>query len=183
MFRLPLAGGAELRMLEARHVEELYELTLKHKGHLRAWLPWAHAEYTVEDTRAYVQSAMKEFVATGAIPAGIWYGDGLVGVIGMHTIDWADRSTSLGYWMSEDFQGRGFMRAAFRAVLEYAFDELELHRVEVRCATGNTRSRSFPEKANFTHEGTLRQAQWLCDRFVDMEVYSLLATEWRSGKR
>jgi ribosomal-protein-serine acetyltransferase len=180
MFRLPIAGGAELRILEARHVEELYELVREHRDHLRAWLPWAHAEYTVEDTRAYVRRALAEFVATGAVPAGIWLGDRLVGTIGMHTIDWADRSTSLGYWMSEDFQGRGIMRAAFHAMLEYAFDELELHRVEVRCSTGNTRSRSFPEKSGFTHEGTLRQAQWLCDRFVDLEVYSLLAHEWRA---
>jgi ribosomal-protein-serine acetyltransferase len=179
MFRLPIAGGADLRILEMRHVEELYELTLRHRDHLRAWLPWAHAEYTIEDTRAFVQKAMNEFVATGAIPAGIWLGDELVGTIGMHTIDWVDRSTSLGYWMSEDFQGKGLMRAAFQAMLAYAFDELELHRVEIRCATGNVRSRSLPEKAGFKHEGTLRQAQWLCDRYVDIAVYSLLASEWR----
>jgi ribosomal-protein-serine acetyltransferase len=179
MFRVPLAGGAELRILESRYVEELYELTLKHRDHLRAWLPWAHADYTVEDTRSFVQNALKEFVATGAVPAGIWAEGRLVGVISMLTIDWVDRSTSIGYWMSQDYQGRGFMRAAFQAILDYAFDDLELHRIEVRCATGNTRSRSFPEKAGFAHEGTLRQAQWLCDRFVDIEVYSLLAGERR----
>ena len=82
MFRLPIAGGAELRILEPRHVEELYELTLKHRDHLRAWLPWAHADYTIEDTRAFVQGALNEFVATGAIPAGIWYEEKLVGMIG-----------------------------------------------------------------------------------------------------
>lgn len=182
MFRLPIAGGAELRVLESRYVEELYELTLQHRDHLRAWLPWAHANYTAEDTRSYVQKALNEYVSTGAVTAGIWYDDKLVGVIGMHSIDWADRSTSLGYWTSEDYQGRGFMRAAFRAMLEYAFDDLDLNRVEVRCATGNQRSRSFPEKSHFAHEGTLRQAQWLCDRFVDMEVYSLLASEWRAHR-
>jgi ribosomal-protein-serine acetyltransferase len=179
MFRLPIAEGADLRILEPRHVEELYELTLQHREHLRAWLPWAHAEYTIEDTRAFVQKAMTEFVATGAVPAGIWIGDRLVGVIGMHEIDWSDRRTSLGYWMSEDYRGKGIMRAAFTAMVEYAFDDLELHRIEVHCEAGNERSRSLPEKAGFKHEGTLRQAQWICDRFVDLEVYGLLASEWR----
>ena len=183
MFRLPLEGGAELRFLELRHAEALFELAIRHRDHLRAWLPWAHADYTLQDTRRFVETALQEFVTTGAAHAGIWLRNELIGYIGLKGINWADRSSSVELWMSEDFQGRGHMRAAFGAMLAYAFQELGLHRVEVRCATGNARSRSFPERTGFAHEGTLRQAQWLGDRFVDLELYALLDHEWRRGKR
>ena len=183
MFRLPLDSGADLRFLELRHAEVLFELAIKHRDHLRAWLPWAHADYTIEDTRGFVECALREFVATGAVHAGIWLGAELIGYIGLKNVQWTDRRASMELWMSEDYQGRGHMKAAFRAMVGYAFEELGLHRVEVRCATGNARSRSFPERTGFAHEGTLRQAQWLGDRFVDLEIYSLLAPEWRGRAR
>jgi ribosomal-protein-serine acetyltransferase len=182
MFRLPLDSGAELRFLEPRHAEALYELAIRHRDHLRAWLPWAHADYTLEDTRAFVECAAREFVATGAVHAGIWLGGEMIGYIGLRGADGTDRRCAVEFWMSEDYQGRGHMRAAFRAAIAYAFEELGLNRVEFHCASGNSRSRSFPERSGFAHEGTLRQAQWLGDRFVDLELYSLLAHEWRGRK-
>lgn len=182
MFRLPLETGAELRLLELRHVEALFELAIEHRDHLRAWLPWAHAEYTLEDTSRFVEAGLQELIRTGAIHAGIWWADRLIGYIGVKSVDRADRSARLEFWISEDYQGRGHMRSAFSAMVAYAFAELGLHRVEVLCATGNKRSRLFPERYGFSHEGTLRQAQWLGDRFVDLELYALLAGEWRSRR-
>jgi ribosomal-protein-serine acetyltransferase len=52
-----------------------------------------------------------------------------------------------------------------------------LHRVEIRCGVGNTRSRKIPERLGFAFEGTLREAIWVNGRFHDLAVYGLLETE------
>jgi ribosomal-protein-serine acetyltransferase len=63
-------------------------------------------------------------------------------------------------------------------MVNYAFRELGLNRVEIQVATDNMRSRAIPERLGFTQEGILRDDVWLRDRFVDHVVYGMLAREW-----
>jgi len=70
------------------------------------------------------------------------------------------------------------MRKACRSLVEYAFDEWHLNRVEIRCAVGNTKSRAIPERLGFKSEGILREAEWLYDHYVDHIIYGMLARDW-----
>ena len=67
-----------------------------------------------------------------------------------------------------------------QTVLSRAFAQLDLHRVVIRCAPGNTRSCAIPEKLGFMREGLAREAEWLNGAFVDLNVYSLLSSEWKN---
>ncbi len=66
------------------------------------------------------------------------------GVVGHHQVDWRNRATALGYWVGEEFQGQGLVTAACRQLVIHSFDVLGLHRLEIRCAVGNRRSRGSP---------------------------------------
>ena len=70
------------------------------------------------------------------------------------------------------------MTRACRALVTHAFRELGLHRVEIRAAPGNRRSRAIPERLGFRQEGILRDAEWPYDHYVDLVVYAMLADEW-----
>jgi ribosomal-protein-serine acetyltransferase len=85
---------------------------------------------------------------------------------------------SIGYWLAAPWQGKGIMTTACAALIDHAFKELKLHRVEIRCATGNARSRAIPERLGFVKEGVIRQGEWVNDRFLDLAVYGMLATDW-----
>ncbi len=74
------------------------------------------------------------------------------------------------------------MTAACRKLIDYAFDELKMNRVEIRCAAANARSRAVPERLGFQQDGILRQSEWLHDAFVDLVVYSTLTGEWQRLK-
>ncbi len=70
------------------------------------------------------------------------------------------------------------MVGACRALVDYLFFELKLHRIEIRCATGNAKSCAVPKRLGFSKEGVLRQAQAFDGHFLDIEVYGLLAEDW-----
>ena len=71
------------------------------------------------------------------------------------------------------------MTAAVSALVRHGFRALKLNRIEIRAGVRNRRSRAIPERLGFRHEGTLRQAERLADRYVDHAVYGMLAGEWR----
>lgn len=182
MFICRLDAEAELRLLEDRHAAELFLLTDQNRGHLRRWLPWVDATTSIEITRKFIKNALKQFSTNRGFQTGIWYQGRLVGVIGYHRIDWFNRKTSIGYWLGASFQGKGLMTKACRALVDYAFGELKLNRVEIRCAAQNKRSRAIPERLGFVQEGISRQAEWLYDHYVDHVIYGMLASEWPGGR-
>ena len=57
----------------------------------------------------------------------------------------------------------------------------ELNRIEIRAAVGNARSRAIPERLGFHEEGTLREAELVEGVALDIVVYSMLASQWRSA--
>jgi ribosomal-protein-serine acetyltransferase len=179
MFRYIIDDDIELRLLEERHAEELFALTDQNREYLREWLPWVDDVTAVEDTKAFIRRSLDLFASNNGFQAGIWFQGRLAGVIGYHELDWTDRKTAIGYWLGAAFQGRGLMTRACQALVDYAFVELELNRVEIQCATGNRKSCAIPERLGFKKEGIIRQAEWLYDHSVDLVVYGMLKSEWQ----
>lgn len=182
MFTLKIRDDLELCLLEQRHAEELFALVDCNRDYLRQWLPWVDNSKSAIDTQKFIKSSLEQLARDGSLSAGILYQAKIAGVIGFHKIDWSNLATSVGYWLGASFQGKGLMTEACRGLVKYAFDELKLNRVEIRCATENTKSRAIPERLGFKEEGILRQAEWLYDHYVDLVVYGILASEWDSTK-
>ena len=59
------------------------------------------------------------------------------------------RNSSIGYWIDGASEGRGIMTRACRAMVSEGFHHYGLHRIEIRCATGNNRSASIPRRLGF----------------------------------
>ncbi len=165
-------------MLDLRDSELLFDLTVGSKDSLREWLPFIDYTKTILDTQSFIQSTMKQFSENNGVQAGIWYDDQLAGVIGFHQINWNNKSTSIGYWLGNDYVGLGLMTKSVKAYVDYAFNDLKLNRVEIRAAVENKKSRAIPERLGFTEEGCIRQAEWLYDHYVDHVVYGMLKKDW-----
>lgn len=176
---LPVSPELSLVVLRPQEAGALFSLIHRNREHLREWLPWLDGTRTPADTRRFLELSYAGFQRGEGFSYGLRFEGRLAGVIGFHGFDPLHRVTSIGYWLSADQCGKGLMRQAVRACLGYAFEKRGMNRLTIRCATGNARSRAIPESLGFTHEGTQRQAEWLYDHFVDLEVFSLLAAEWR----
>lgn len=179
MFRLPVDSTLELALLEPRHAGMVFALVDENRAHLRRWLPWVDATRSVTDSAAYLQMTLEQFARAQSLSVGIMSQGALAGMIGYHTIDWANRRTSIGYWLAQRYEGRGLMTRSTRALTAHGFVALGLHRLEIRAATDNPRSRNVAERAGYLHEGVSRGSEWLHDRFVDHAVYGAIATSWK----
>ncbi len=177
-FRYIIDQETELRLLEEEHTETLFALTDENREYLRQWLSWVDNIESVSDTRRYIRSTLQQFNDDKGFQAGIWFRGNLVGIIGYQNLDWLNRSTAVGYWVGAGFQGNGLATNACGALVDWAFREWRLNRVEIRCAVKNYRSRAIPERLGFTEEGIAHQAEWLYDGFVDLVIYGVLAKDW-----
>lgn len=178
-FDQQLSDHVGLRLLRERDADELYALIEDNREYLAEWMPWPAAQ-TLEGTQQFIRLTRRQRADDNGFQASIVIDGTIVGVAGFHAVDWANRTTSIGYWLGEAYQGRGTMTDAVRALVDHAFNAWKLERVEIRAAPGNTRSRAIPERLGFTEEGTLRAAERVGDRQLDNVVYSVLASEWRA---
>ncbi len=179
MFSAILRPGVELRLLEQRHAPALFALVDQERGYLRQWMPWVDVTQAEGDILAFIRRSMEQFAANQGFSAGIWVDASIAGVITLHKIDWLNRKGEIGYWLAREFQGCGIMTDAARAVTQHGLVELDLNRVEIRCAADNAKSSAIPQRLGFTYESALRQAQFLDGRYSDLEVYSMLRREYR----
>jgi ribosomal-protein-serine acetyltransferase len=107
----------------------------------------------------------------------IFSGGLIAGVAGFNSLDRTTGIGYIGYWLGEEFTGKGIMTRVVRDLVEVGATYYSLQKIDIRCATGNSRSRAIPERLGFSHEGTLRRAERVYDQWLDHEVYALLIQE------
>jgi len=88
------------------------------------------------------------------------------------------QSASFGYWIGAPYAAQGYMSDALRAALEFAFTQLELHRMEAACIPSNKASRRVLEKAGFRHEGMACKYLKINGKWQDHETFGLLREEF-----
>jgi ribosomal-protein-serine acetyltransferase len=176
--RVPLAvtDDCQLRLLEEADAEELYRLIEANRAYLARWMPWAAAQ-TRETTVEFLRATRRQAASDDGFQAALVCDGAIIGVVGYHSVNWPHGSTTIGYWLAEQHQGRGLMTRAVRVLVDLAFGEWNLHRVEIRAATDNGRSRAIPERLGFREEGVQREAERIGERYLDLAIYGLLAHE------
>lgn len=166
-----------LRLATVDDAPFLYHLIDIHRTYLREWLPFIDYSMSVMDTKAYLR-AVSDSKNTSEEVYVILYQKSIAGIIGFKGIDHINRKTEVGYWLSGSLQGKGIMRRSCKALLQYAFEEMGMNRIQIKTGTGNLRSSNIPKKLGFTLEGVQRDGEYLNGYFHDLEVYSLLQREW-----
>ncbi|MEQ1605841.1 MAG: GNAT family protein [Pyrinomonadaceae bacterium] len=182
MFSCRVDDNIELRLPQTRDVEEITAVVRDNLDRLKPWMPWATDDYSAESARGYIQRTLDEFASDGRFSASIVQNGKIVGSIGFHNFDNANRSAHIGYWIARDEEGKGIVTRCCKALIDHLFDEVGLNRVQINCITENTRSRAIPERLGFKLEGVLRQAEYVNGRFGDWAIYSLLRDEWKNRR-
>lgn len=180
MFSASIRPDAELRLLEERHAATIFARVNQDRAYLREWLPWVDLTLTEDDISSFIRSELEKFAGNNGFAAGIWTGGRFAGVIGTHKIQWMNRKIEIGYWLGQEFQGKGLMTDACRAMITHALGELDLNRVEIHCAAGNARSAAIPKRLGFKLEGVLREGELVNGKYLDLHLFGMLKREWQA---
>ena len=183
MFQAQIHDDVFVRLLEERHAPEVFRVVDRERPYLREWLPWVDSTTVVEHTREFIKTSLEQFAADEGLAAGIWRGDEFAGTVGTHKIDWLNRKVDIGYWIASKFQGQGIITSACRSLIDHAFQQWDLNRVEIHCATTNKKSCNVAERLGFQWEGVLREAQLVGTKYLDLNVYAMLAHDWKLRSR
>ncbi len=178
---LRVDADSVLRAVRDDDAEPLFALVDAHRAYLREWLPWVDANSEVAYTRRFIErSRDQKQKGEGWVGVVLSAGEHC-GVAGYNSVDWDNRTCTIGYWLRADRQGRGLATGSCRALVRAAFNVLDLNSVRISAATKNWRSRAIPERLGFMMDGVLRDAEWLYDHFVDHAFYTLLRSEWKDA--
>jgi ribosomal-protein-alanine N-acetyltransferase len=103
----------------------------------------------------------------------------LIGTTTLYNLDFGNRRAEMGYALSRDHWRRGYMREALQALLTYAFEVLDLRRIEADVDPRNTASIQTLERLGFQREGFLRERWEVDGEIQDALFYGLIRREWK----
>lgn len=165
---------AELRESD---IDELAAVVRENLPHIGPWMIWAVEDYG----RGHAEEFVMRNIANDDPKAqtfGIFYEGKISGCAGYVPRD--DKGVAeIGYWITSGHQGKGIVTRCATALVDHAFRDLEVDRVEIRAAALNFRSRAVPERLRFELEERVKGAHALPGGIIDdLVVYSMHKRNW-----
>ena len=178
---ISISSTVTLKPLSLSDAADIFRVIDSERAYLGKWLPFVPYTKTVDDSVKFIESVFNTPDDTREIIFCIHHQNAFAGLIALKfgPSDKANKRAEIGYWLSEKQQKKGIVTQSVSALLDYAFSELGLNRVQIRCAVGNIPSKNIPRRLGFLFEGIERDGELLSDnQFTDIEVYSTLKREW-----
>jgi ribosomal-protein-serine acetyltransferase len=167
-----------LERLTLSHVELIFNAIDQNRQFLRKWLPFVDFTQKMNDTERFVRSILEKPATRRDEVYVIRYKNEFAGLIGFKDPDRVNDKIEIGYWLIEKMTGKGIATAAVRKMINLAFRNMEMNRVQIRCGVGNHKSSAIPLRLGFSLEGIERDGERHNHSYIDLEVYSLLRKEW-----
>lgn len=166
-----------IELIEEKHTQSIFDIVNSNRNHLRPWLPFVDRMQTVEFAQNFVKGTIQRNKDGHEFAFVIFNNNIMVGRVGVYKIDSQNKIGEIGYWIIENAQGNGIITKSCKALIDFCFTDLQLNRIEIKCGTENFKSKIIPERLNFTHEGVIRQGELLYDKFIDLNLFSLIKKE------
>ena len=178
-----MAPGVRIRPYASSDAPALYEAVRESIEHLRPWMGWCHADYTLAEAREWVDRHVALFAEKREHQFVVIDEDGaLLGACGLNQVDSANRRANLGYWIRLSAAGRGCALAAVRLVAAWAWENTDLERLEIVVAVGNAASLRVAEKVGASREGVLAHRLLIRETFHDAVMFSLVRSTLQPGR-
>jgi RimJ/RimL family protein N-acetyltransferase len=173
---------AELRPLEPWQAEEFLAHVDRARDTVDPWIPWATFSTDLESARATLQRYADKQAADAGRIYGIWLEGTLVGGVMFPKFDAGTGNCEIGCWTEPAGTGHGLVTTAARLLVDYAFGERGMKRIEWVTTPANERSQAVAQRLGMSLDGVLR-SEWAYGERQDSQVWSLLAEEWTGRDR
>lgn len=182
--QIPVNNSTYLALLNHQHNEDIFRLIDENRAYFKAWLMFIDNTNHVNDVRDYCTESTERNRKGLEHAYVILHENQIVGRIGIYKVDLKNHTGDIAYWLSPQHQGKGIMIQSCQALVDYAFKNLELNRLEIRCTVDNPSSIAIPKKLNFTLEGTMLKSKRTRTGYDDVELFSMLRDHYneQNGK-
>jgi ribosomal-protein-serine acetyltransferase len=176
MKELRIDDDLTLAILREHDIDELAAIVRENLPHIGPWMVWAVPDYGEKQAREFIERNAD--AEAGAQSFGVFYQGRISGCAGFVPRD-EKGVAEIGYWISRENQGKGIVTRCSRALIDHAFRDLNVDRVEIRAAALNFRSRAVPERLRFDLEERFKDAHPLPNGIIDdLVVYSMHKRNW-----
>lgn len=179
MFTLNIGPDLQLALIQPSFARRYLDIVSVERAYLSKWLPWATHANDEEFFLAFVRKSLQEYAEGKSMTCALVYQHAVVGNISFNNINQELKKVEIGYWLSEKYQGMGIVTKAVSFLIEYAFSELSMDKVEICAAADNTASRRVCERLNMTLEGIISNYENVNDEIIDHAVYGIHRTDLR----
>lgn len=181
MFAISLGDdGAELRPLEPSHAEEFLTHMDRGREHVGQHIALADVVKDLDSARSFLRAYAEKAAADAGRIYGIWTEGTLVGGVLFRTMDVTLGTAEAGCWLEPSAVGKGLVTRAARTIIDWAVTERSIHRVEWLVSSENEASIAVARRLGMTKDGVLRESYPYRGQRHDMEVWSVLAPEWKA---
>ena len=162
-----------LRRITAADVNEIF--ALRSDADLMKFIPRPLCK-DVNDALVHINMIQQKLETNEGINWAITLkgNDILIGIIGHYQIKWEHFRSEIGYMLAPEFKGKGVITEAVQLIVEYGFNEMNMHSLEAVIDPENIASARVLEKNNFIKEAHLKENGFFDGRFIDAVIYSLL---------
>ena len=115
---------------------------------------------------------------------GIWWGifgindNEFRGACGFNNLEAEHKKAEIGLWLLKEFWGNGILREMMPLLFKEGFEKLNLNRIEGYVVSENKKCKSALHKINFKYEGTMRECEMKNGKFISVDIYSVLKSDW-----
>ncbi|PID66651.1 MAG: RimJ/RimL family protein N-acetyltransferase [Gammaproteobacteria bacterium] len=173
MFTLTINTDLKLALVETSFAKSYYSIVCQQRDYLQQWLPWAKHANDIDFFLTFINKSLHDYADGKSLTCAIIYQDNIVGNISFNRILSALKKVEIGYWLRQDYRGKGIVTQSVSALIDYAFNRLDMQVVQISAAVDNLPSRRVCERLGFTLQGIIPHAENINGRVLDHAVYTL----------
>lgn len=178
MFPLVINKDLKLALVEPAFAKDYYAIVSRQRDYLSQWLGWVSRANDEAFFSAFINQSLHDYLAGKSLTCAMIYRDEVVGNISFNRILPALKKVEVGYWLRQDFQGKGIVSQSVSALVDYAFAPskaggLGMDVVQIATAVNNEPSQRVCKRLGFAFCGIVPHAENVDGRIVDHAIYTL----------
>lgn len=173
MFKVVIDNEISLYLVNESFAAEYAQLINESSDYISQWMAWPMFSKTEDDFKKFVASSLHKYADGKSMNCSIEYRGNMVGNCGFNTINHDLKVVEIGYWLGEQYQGNGIITRSCQYLINYAFNQLGMHKVQISAAEDNKPSRAVCERLGMTLEGIITNREKIGDRILNHAIYGL----------
>lgn len=179
---IEISEEISLKQIEFSDISIIYSIVESQKAYQGRWIPFANYTIGNEPEQLVVTTMNMADLISGHMFM-IKNEDEFAGLVGLINLDKNNKKAEIGYWISSSLQEKEIAIRSVIALMDFAYDELSLHKIHIKCPVGNYTVSHIPRQIGYYFEGIDRAGELMPDNtFVDLEIYGMLKSDYDKMK-